>query len=113
MPKIIFRKHDSLFYVITWWLLSTGIFLFTYIPSTNQVVLKIVVPFLLLLILGKEKSVSVDKGLWLYICLVLWGCLSLFYTVDAALTLRYLQGFLGNIIIWYIASRCIKNISDV
>jgi O-antigen ligase len=96
-----------------WWLLTTGVFLFTYIAATNQLVLKIIIPVLLLVVLGKEKRIAIDRGLGLYIFVVIWGCFSLFYTVDSVMTLRYVQGMIGNVIIWYLASRCIRKVSDL
>jgi len=71
------------------------------------------IPLLLVAVLIKERIVIIEKGLWMYIALFLWGSLSLFYTVDEPMTFRYLQGILGNIIIWYLASRCIRKINDI
>jgi len=107
------NKNILFFYVITWWLLSTGIFLFTYIPSTNQLVLKVIIPLLLLAVIVKERAIRFDKGLGLYSAMFLWACLSIFYTVNINMTLQYLQMLLGNIIVWYIAARCVKKINDI
>lgn len=108
-----YNQQISLFYVIAWWLLATGIFLFKYIPATNQLVLKVIIPFLLLVIIAKEKAIRFDRGLGLYTIMFLWACLSVFYTVNINMALEYFQMLLGNIIIWYIASRCIKKINDI
>ncbi|HXS60281.1 MAG TPA: O-antigen ligase family protein, partial [Candidatus Sulfopaludibacter sp.] len=114
MPsRLIFKKGRFFFYIIVWWLLATGIFLFTYIPATNQIFLKFIIPILFLAVLTREKVFGIDKGLKMYIWLLLWACLSLFYTVDSSMTLRYLQGMIGNVVIWYIAARCIKKIDDI
>jgi len=107
------RKIKYLYYVIIWWLLSSGIFLFTYFPTTNQLVLKVVIPLLFLAIIVKEKVLSFDKGLMFYCGLFIWACLSVFYTVNINMALEYLQMLLGNIIIWYIAARCVKKISSI
>lgn len=107
------HKNIRFFYVITWWLLSTSVFLFTYFPATNQIALKVIIPLLLLAVIVKEKVIRFDKGLGLYTLMFLWGCLSVFYTVNINMTLQYLQMLFGNIVIWYIASRCIKRISDI
>lgn len=106
-------KNIHFFYVITWWLLSTSIFLFTYFAATNQLVLKVIIPLLLIAVILKEKALRFDRGLELYMLMFLWACLSVFYTVNIDMTLEYLRMLLGNIIIWYIASRCIKKVTDM
>jgi hypothetical protein len=106
-------SHNSFFYLIVWWLLATGVLLFTYLPATNQLFLKIIIPVLLIALLGKEKKIGIDKGLMLYTCVVLCGSFSLFYTANPGMTMRYLQGLIGNVIIWYLAARCINKIEDI
>lgn len=107
------KKASSTFYIIIWWLLAIGVYLLMYFPATNQFFLKGLVPLLLIIVIGKEKRISVDSGLKGYCLLVLWGALSLIYSVNGDMTFRYLQMLTGNIIIWYIVARCIKNIKDI
>lgn len=106
-------RKTSFIYLLIWWLLSTGVYLFIYIPTTNQVVLKVVIPFLLVVLLIHEKKLFIDRGLFFYIFLTLWGGLSIFYSVNLLLTETYLQMLAGNVIIWYIAARCIKKIDNI
>ena len=113
LSSIKLKKQSVLFYTIVWWFLSTAVFLFTYVEATNQIILKIIIPSLLLIVLIHEMKIKIQKGLKLYIGLFLWGCLSLIYTLNTEMTLRYMQMLIGNVIIWYIASRCIPKIKSV
>lgn len=106
-------RKSSFIYLLIWWLLSTGVYLFIYIPTTNQIVLKIIIPFLLIVLIIHEKKLFIDRGLTSYIFLILWGGLSIFYSVNLLLTETYLQMLAGNVIIWYIAARCIKKIHNI
>lgn len=113
VSSIKLKNQPVLFYTIVWWFLSTGVFLFTYVELTNQVVLKIIIPVLFLMVLIYEMKIKIQKGLKLYIGLFLWGCLSLIYSLNTEMTLRYLQMLIGNVLIWYIASVCISKIKNI
>jgi O-antigen ligase len=43
----------------------------------------------------------------------MWAGLSLIYSINIDGTLRYLQILIGNIIVWYLASVCIKKIYNI
>jgi O-antigen ligase len=102
------------FEIIVWWFFSFAVVLVSKFEAFNQIVLKGVVPFTFLLLIGKNGGFSLkNRGFVLYVVLFLWACLSLIFTINMDMTLKYLQMMLGNIIIWYIVITIIEKSTSV
>lgn len=109
------QKKDERFFLIVWWILSVGLLFGTRFWALNQLILKLVIPLLFLISIYKAGFAErfKNKGLALYTALFFWACFSILYSVNLPLTFNYLQGILGNVIIWFITATVILYAKDI
>lgn len=99
---------------VLWIVFSSGTILISKFDERfNQVILKVIIPslFVIMVILEKGKLIF-TLPLIIYIVFALWATLSLFYSVNFAMTTKYLQQIAGNIIIWYIVNILFLNFTN-
>jgi|GEM_PF-3226950 O-antigen ligase len=108
-------EKDSKFFLIVWWILSIGLIFASRFWALNQIILKIIIPLLFLICIFKSgfSERFKNRGFALYVTFFVWACFSVFYTVNMPSTMNYLQGVLGNVIIWFITATVVIHAKDI
>jgi O-antigen ligase len=102
-------------FILLWIFLSWGLIVISRLgETTNQVILKILIPLVLFAVLFLEKfKVKFNTSIIIYVVFTFWTFASIFYTVNMEMTLGYIQILIGNILIWYLTYRILNNIRNI
>ena len=101
-------------FILIWFILSWGTIIMALTGEVmNQIILKAVIPLLFFIVFFLEKfKLKFNLSLIAFIVFLLWAALSVFYTVNMELTLKYLQQVLGNVLLWYLTFRLLSNFQN-
>lgn len=107
------RIEDSTFYNVIWVVVSISVVLLLKFEALNQIILKGLVPVTFLLVwFDRKRRIVNSRPIVYYIIFTAWGFLSVFYTANLDITVKYLQVLVGNVVLWIIVDNCVRGVKS-